>query len=395
MSQATSSSWQPMRPTEADLKAIAQDVADVPAIQVQLLDGHGDLHLPDRVAHQYQIAGGKVLLTVARDLPAPIKGIGLFLPEAKYAGIGRISTGLGTPHIETNPDFLGIMAAFQARDRCRVDFLAINDPTSPTDNHQDFVDVLRATAKSAGAYLPLVGEWGAYDVGNLLAEQTVFAKALAERMGALKAGKCLAHITKQTLPTAYSSTAWQRYWTGIVELGGTAGKFAFVPMRDENTRPRLRPGERHLSEDWGQRQSKSDIAFQLYWIPFLTEDATPTSELTRAWDEGHKAVVGTITFPRVEPESDEARLWRTLATEMGANPGNWVADAGNTIKQPATAFGIARKLGYALSQQGRGALEPQAYQSVFETGQINVDLAQELNRRRQQKNALGHVSCAP
>jgi hypothetical protein len=394
MSQTTSDSWEPFRPTDVDLKVIAQDVADMPGIQKKLLDGHRDLHLPDRVAHQYQIAGGKVLLKIAQDLPAQIKGIGLFDPEAEYVGIGRISTGLGTPHIETNPDFLGAMGAFQTKDRCRVDFIAINDPTAPTDNHHDFMDVLRATAESAGAYIPLVGDWGHYNLGNLLAEQTVFAKALEERMGVLKAGKCLAHVTKQTLRTVYSSTAWQHYWTGIVELGGMAGKFTFVPMRDENTRPGWRPGERHLTDDWRQRQSKGDIAFQLYWIPFLSEDATPTRELTRAWEEGHKTLAGTITFPIVDPESDEGRLWATLATEMGANPGNWIADSGNTIKQPATEFGNARKLGYALSQQGRGALDPQAYQRVFETGQIDVDLAKELNRRREQKDKAGQINRA-
>jgi len=40
------------------------------------------------------------MLKVADELPAPLQGVGLFQPRAEYIGIGRISTGLGTPHIE-------------------------------------------------------------------------------------------------------------------------------------------------------------------------------------------------------------------------------------------------------------------------------------------------------
>ena len=32
---------------------------------------------------------------------------------AEHIEIGRLSTGLGTPHLETNPDFIGAMLAFQ------------------------------------------------------------------------------------------------------------------------------------------------------------------------------------------------------------------------------------------------------------------------------------------
>jgi hypothetical protein len=103
---------------------------------------------------------------VADELPSELKGIGLFEQGAEHIGIGRISTGLGTPHLETNPDFLGIMVAFQTRDGHRVDFLAINDPTAPTAHHCDFMDVLHGTAESAGAEMPAIGDWGERDVGN-------------------------------------------------------------------------------------------------------------------------------------------------------------------------------------------------------------------------------------
>ena len=180
-----------------------------------------------------------------------------------------------------------------------------------------------------------------------------------------------------------------------MEVGGTAGKFTFVPISDENRHPGFRPGERHLSAEWKKRQAQGDVEFRLYWIPFLNQEQTPTAELTGRWDEGHKQVVGRITFPKTELDSAEARLWAILASEMGANPGNWVHDQDNTIKEPATEFGAARKIAYRLSQEGRGALDPESYRSVFETGQISPDLAQELKRRREEKDKEGHVSWAP
>ncbi len=113
MSQHKDKSWTPFRPVAEDLKALTQDVSEIRDIQKKLLDNHKDLHFPDRVAHQYQIAGGKVIFKVADELSSELQDVGLFYPGAEHIGIGRISTGLGTPHLETNPDFLGIMVAFQ------------------------------------------------------------------------------------------------------------------------------------------------------------------------------------------------------------------------------------------------------------------------------------------
>jgi hypothetical protein len=386
--------WCPFRPTVADLEAIGEDVAEIPEIQRKTLARNKYLRFPDRVAHEYQIAGGKVIFKVADEIPAPLAGIGLFQTGAEYTGIGRISTGLGTPHVETNPDFLGIMTAFQTSDGQRVDFLGINNPASPTDNHRDFISVLHATGESAGVDVPLFDGSSLGNLLNLAAEDTVFGAALVQRMGP-RGALTLGHITKQTVPTSFSSTAYQTYWTGIVEAGGTAGKFTIVPVRDENHNPGLNPGERHLSGEWRKRQAAGDIEFGLYWIAFLSEDRTPTVALTHPWEQDHKQLAGEIVFPRIDPDSDDAGLWASLASEMGANPGNWVADQANDIKEPATVFGNARKIAYHESQLGRDALPPETYQTVFKTGRIGPELAEELKRRREVKAKAGHVNRAP
>src|SRR5690349_14946112 len=166
------------RPNSADLARIQKDVAPVADIQQTLTRSHPQLPLPDRVAHQYQVAGGKVLLRIAEQLPTNLHGVGLFEPGAQYTGIGRISTGLGCPHLETDPDFLGLMVAFRTRRGERVDFLTINDPTSPTDTHPQFVELLRATGDSA-AVRPFFGsELGKLDLLGLAARSTRLALSL-------------------------------------------------------------------------------------------------------------------------------------------------------------------------------------------------------------------------
>lgn len=392
MTQRDPEPWTPFRPAPEALEAIAAEVAEIRTLQRTLVEHHPDLCVPDRVAHQYQIAGGRVRLRVGNDLPIELEGVGLFKPGTEYIGVGRISTGLGTPHVEPGLDFLGIMLAFESDDGHRVDFLGINHPAAPTDDHRAFVDVLHATGESADAEVPLFGDLGDRDLIDTAAEQTQFVHALAKRMGVVRALKTVRHLIGQTKRTFLSRTAHQAYWTGIVEAGGAAGKFTLVPSGEHA--PEAAAGERRLTEDWNRRQQAGDVEFMLYWIPYRNADETPLDALTDPWEEAHKLWVGAVAFPRTDLDSDEARLWATLATEMGANPGNWVRDRENRLPEPATEFGTARKLAYRMSQEGRNALEPELYRSVFRTGEIDESLARELSQRRADKEQAGHVSDA-
>lgn len=387
--------WCPFHPGADDLRRIAADVAEIPAIQKKALSEKDALKVPDRVAHQYQIAGGKVQLIVADTLPPELRDVGLFVPSSRHLGIGRISTGLGTPHVEPNPDFLGLLLAFQSGTGQRIDFLAINDPASPADNHVDFMSVLQATGESAGADIPFVGALGDRDLANLAASQTLFAIALAKRMGLAKAGKTLLHLTKQTSTTFRSSSAFQRYWTGIAELSGVPGKFTLVPTHDERHPSGLHAGERLFSADWKARRQRGDVEFRLYWIAYVDETRTATTGLTQPWQEGHKELVGMVVFPQADPASEDTQLWAMLSAEMGGNPGNWTANREGTVRGLSTEFGVARQLAYEASQKGRGALLPEQYSCVFDTGQIGEDLTRELRRRRDEKTRACHIDQAP
>jgi len=384
----------PFRPTQADLDRIGREVEAISAIQNKLVANHPQLGVRDRVAHQYQVAGGKVLLRIADSLPANFAGVGLFEPGAQYTGIGRISTGLGCPHLETDPDFLGLMVAFHTRGGQRVDFLTINDPTSPTDTHPQFVKLLDATADAAGAEPPFGSGAGQLDLANIAASNVRLIRSLVASLGPLQGVQTAGHVARQTARTALSSTAYQTYWTGIVDVGGVSGKFMFAPTSDENAHRTPTPGERHLSDEWRQRQARGDIVFTLHWLPFIDERATSTTELTAPWEQ-RPELVGQVTFPRTDTASEDAQSWAALAAEQGANAGNWVADTRNSIPEPGTEFACARKLAYRRSQAGRDALPEAAYAHVFRGEEIGPVLATELRRRRAAKRAAGHVDMAP
>lgn len=385
--------WKAFRPTSGDLDRLAQETARIPEIQQRLMHNHPDLHQPDRVAHQYQIAGGKLTLSVESDLPENIDGVGLFQPGATHTGVGRVSTGLGCPHLETDPDFLGLMLAFQTSAGKRVDFLAINHPGAPVDDHRQFMELIAATADGAGAEPPFGSGAGQLDLFDLLASNLVIVRSLVRSLGLKTGGGIALHVLSQTLRTARSSSACQPYWTGIVEIGGVPGKFSIVPQAEVNTRRALRPGPHHLSDDWRKRQSGADIEFDLNWLPYIDAEATSMTDLTEPWHERPRPVA-RLTFPRIDADSPEARAWSSLAAEIGANPGNWIADAHDGIAEPGTEFGCARKIAYAASQRGREAIEAPTCAEVFATGEISAALAAELERRRVAKRERGHIDSA-
>ena len=363
-------------------RRVLDEIADaIPGVQHALVKNHPKLTTPDRGAHQQQIAGSKIILTVSDRLPAALDGLGVFSQTERSApqiGIGRISTGLGCPHAETDPDFLGLMAAFRTRSGRRIDFVTINDPTSPTDTPEEFLALLKATADSAGS-------------SNLLASQATLIASLTRHAGVVGGTRIATHVVGQTHRTVRSTSAYQQYWTGVVRARDVLGKFTFVPasttpMGIDVTRE---PG--HLTKDWRTRQRAGALEFHLRWIPFLDERRTPLDDLTREWAHEHEVPVGTVVFPMVDPDSVQARLTALLATELGANPGNWEETPGASRSAlPATRFAAARKLAYTASQRARHALPDGRYMSFFERGEISPELAHELIQRYQQKRAAGH-----
>jgi hypothetical protein len=373
-------------PTPDERRALERLAEEVAGVQQTLVANHPQIAQPDRGAHQPQIGAGKVLLQVNDTLPPELAGLGIFTPTGATPriGIGRMSNGLGCPHAETEADFLGLMVAFRAPDGRRVDFITINDAGAPTDTPKEFVALLKATADAA------VGNQGAGLV-NMLASQTRLLAGLLRHAGH-RAPAIATQVIRQTARTTRSSTAYQQYWTGVVRARDVLGKFTFVPTVDVNEHRPATAGARYLTEDWTQRQQAAPIEFRLYWVPFISEERTPLVDLTRAWAEDHRVHVGTVTFSSADPASMDTKLVALLATEMGANQGNWIEDdrGAPASDLPATEYTAARFLAYRVSQRLRNALPESQYASFFEDGTIEPALAAELLRRYQAKRAAGH-----
>jgi hypothetical protein len=366
-------------PTPDERRALDEIANGIPGVQKTFVTNHPQLTMADRGAHQQQLAASRVLLTIHESLPPELNGLGVFdrSERAVHIGIGRISTGLGCPHAETDPDFLGLMAAFRTKKGHRIDFVTINDPGSPTDTPEEFLALLKATADSAGSE-------------SLLLSQARLLGGLARHAG-LRGTAIAAQVLRQTHRTVRSTSAYQQYWTGVVRAREVLGKFTFVPTVTVSTTG-SRPHDPALfTRDWRERQGTAALGFDLRWIPFLDERRTPLDDLTRAWDHDHEVSVGTLVFPKLDPTTTQARLVALLASELGANPGNWLeAPDAAASALPATRFTAARQLAYRASQRARQALPDESYASFFESGEVQAELATELLRRYHAKRAAGH-----
>jgi hypothetical protein len=376
-----------IRPDADDLRQIDTEVADVTEVQRRIRERHPDLKCLDRAAHQYQIAGSKVVLRMASQLPDGFAGVGVFGPGTEHLGVGRISTSMNTPHVETIPDLLGFRASFVTAAGRQVDFIAVSSPELPFDNRQDVMRFLRATADAAGPS-PIVPS-------PVAAGAVLMRESLTRSMGFAKAKRTLALIAQHSERTASAGTAYQSYWTGIVEINRTLGKFTLVPVTAADGLCPVHPGERYLTRDWARRQSSADIAFGLYWISYLDGQRTSLEHFTQPWSEAHKRLIGHVIFPRIDATTRDARLWAALAEEMGCNPGNWVCDARDSVREPSTEFGLARMAAYTRSTRGRDALALDTYRSALQTGRIGDELAGELTRRVARKDRLRHIDQAP
>ncbi len=319
-------------PTPEERKVLEAIARQIPDVQRTLVRNHPQLTMPDRGAHQQQLAGSKVLLTVADTLPPELDGLGIFQRSTPARiGIGRMSTGLGCPHAETNADFLGLMVAFRTSEGRRIDFVTINDPTSPTDTPEEFLALLKATADAAST-------------DNQLATQALLVGALL-RHARHKAPAIALHVAAQTFRTVRSTSAYQQYWTGIVRARDVLGKFTFIPTGDVEPRAgcrrRVLPT---LTADWHTRQSAGPLEFELRWIPFLNENDTSLDNLTKSWESDHEVPVGTVTFPKTDFHPTEARLTELLAHRARRQPRELAGDgfprgavARDTLHRRATA----------------------------------------------------------
>ena len=89
------------------------------------------------------------------------------------------------------------MVAFRTPGGRRIDFITINDSTSPTDTPEEFLALLKATADASCS-------------PGLFASQATLLAGLARHAG-LRAPAIGLHVTAQTHRTVRSTSAYQQY----------------------------------------------------------------------------------------------------------------------------------------------------------------------------------------
>jgi|SRR5690349_23649141 len=99
-------------------------------------------------------------------------------------------------------------------------------------------------------------------------------------------------------------------------------------------------------------------------------------------------------LPGVQQELLEHASLSLKVADRVAHQYQIAGDRANSIVLPETEFGLARKIAYGMSQEGRGVLPEAEYMEVFSRGAISDALAAELRRRREMKKHLHHVDAA-
>ena len=75
-------------PTPEQKRELEKIATGIGPVQQTLVKNHPQLTVPDRGAHQQQIAASKVLLKVADRLPAALDGLGIFERGSSHVSIG-------------------------------------------------------------------------------------------------------------------------------------------------------------------------------------------------------------------------------------------------------------------------------------------------------------------
>src|SRR5262249_33976095 len=141
----------------------------------------------------------------------------------------------------------------------------------------EFMQLMDAATDGAGAKAPLFSGIGTRSLPDLLANNLLVTVGLIRRMGFFRGLGAAIHVVRQTTRTAFSATAHQTFWAGIVEANASPGKIMFEPVGGEDA-PRAPPfGPRHLSEEWRQRQAHGPVHFDLHWLPYVDEQTTSTT----------------------------------------------------------------------------------------------------------------------
>ncbi|MFF4364775.1 peroxidase family protein [Streptomyces sp. NPDC001594] len=269
------------------------------------------------------------------DLPPELR-TGFARPGAEYPATVRLSNANGARQPDQAPDLRGAAVRVTAGPEEAHDLLMTSHPVSHARDAREFVAFAKAmagadsTPRKAFALfvrLPLAVGWS----------------TAARMRHNVRAG------TRRTV----RSLALETYWSRGAILWGDAGpvRYQLRPAGDAAPAPAPSPGDPdHLHRELAQRLKGGDVVFELYVQRYVDDRRTAVEDGTAEWKEHDTPPVrvATLTVPRQDIDSAEARTAAARVEQLAFNPWNTTEEF-----RPLGNLNRARKAAYEASSAHR------------------------------------------
>ncbi|GII85364.1 hypothetical protein Ssi03_33540 [Sphaerisporangium siamense] len=274
-------------------------------------------------------------LTFRDDLPGDLR-VGFAQPGAEYPVIVRLSNASGVRQPDFAPDLRSAALRIQAGAGEAHDLLMTNFPVSHARHARELVMFAQAMVgansppRKAFAWfikLPMALGWS----------------SAARMRRNLKAG------TRR----AVRSLALERFWSRSAILWGETGPVRYQLRPATNAPPAPSPSRTdpdYLRRELSRRLATTDVVFQLCVQRYVDSTRTPIEDGAADWREEDAPVipVATLTIPRQDTDTAEARAAERRVDELAFNPWNTTDEF-----RPLGNLNRARKAAYEASSAHR------------------------------------------
>ena len=308
----------------------------------------------DRALHAKANAGVlaefEVLQHAEGDAAAEAR-VGMFSEPRVYPALVRFSNGSGRRDTDLRPDVRGIAVKVIGvggkklipgmEDAKTQDFLAIDTPTVPVRDADEFLTLVRAASTPALAPFKLL-----------------FGMGFGRSASVIKA--LLASAKRTVLPPAETT-----YFSALpIQYGLYAVHFAFFPIeeRTEQQTPSVRgAGPNWLGDDLAARLRKGPLRYDFRVQFFQNASKTPIEDASAAWREADAPflTVGRLTLLEQDTKSPRGQRVSEVIEKLSFDPWHAREDL-----RPLGNMMRARNHAYRVSTQARGVSpEPDAMPS--------------------------------
>ncbi len=291
---------------------------------------------PFRALHRKAVAAAKAELRIGNDVPQPLR-VGLFKAPATHECWVRFSNGSGSHQADRKQDVRGIAVkvfgvqgpkALPGAQTTTQDFLAIQIPSTPFKNAEEFVAFVRGAAQPATLLPKLVAELG------LIATVKMVAKLAG------------------TARYKVDSFATARFFSALpIRFGPYAVKYALVP-RQEAGGAADHTGDDFYRADLVKRLAAGPLFYDVKVQPFVDERRTPIEDAGIEWRESDSAFikVAELYLPQQEITSAEGDALAERVESASFDPWHALEE-----HRPLGAMMRARGVAYFDSTQQRKA----------------------------------------